>query len=233
MAFGMVASVVGIGAGLNSLFGGGSSQGGSQGGPGYTPQQAQQIADPFADQRAKYGKMLQDFMLGTKGTPAKAATPGHGAIAGTPGTKPMDVSALPGYQAQLAQGEQAVSRTMAAHGQAQSGAEQTALFDYGQSQQSQFADKYLQQLMNLSGANQNPAAGFTAGQDAWQGNVNQAQQGLQNQSNILGGVSRNFGNLSRTFGPVNNDTYANSLSTQPSGGGYSDPSYSQGGWFGS
>lgn len=124
---------------------------------------------------------------------------------------PSKVASQPGYKA----GMQVVERGLASHGQISSGNEQAALFDYG----SGFFNQYLQQLMNLSGVNQNPSAGPQA-----------ASQALGNQFGTLNTIGSNLAGLFPK--PTDNTSYANSLASQPDIGGYSAGFQASPGWYG-
>ena len=156
---GDAAAGMAIGAGVGTATG-------MSGGNTTNPQAAAAQADPFAQYRPQYGAQIQDLM-----------------------NNPSSVQNLPGYQAQMNQGIQAVQRGDAAQGKSLSGQEQIDLQNLGQSQQSSYFNTYLQQLMNLSGANQNPAAGWNA-----------ANQATQNQTNAYGQIAGGLSNLSSIYG---------------------------------
>jgi len=129
------------GAVAGALIGGFSGGGGGGGGNGatQTPQQAQQAVDPFAQYRQQYAQKLNTLT-----------------------SNPSSVQNDPGFQAEMKQGAGQVQRTMSATGQGVSGAEEMALYNQGMTQQNQYYQQDLGNLMTLSGANANPAAGGNA-----------------------------------------------------------------------
>jgi hypothetical protein len=112
----------------------GAINGGSSG------QQAQQMVDPFASYRPQYASQLNSLMQ-----------------------NPNSVQQLPGWQAQMDQGTQAIQRQQASMGGTQSGAEQMALQTFAGGQQNQFFQQQLGNLSTLSGAGTAPTAGGQAG----------------------------------------------------------------------
>lgn len=104
---------------------------------------------------------------------------------------PRQISAQPGYQAGL----QGVERGLGARGQLSSGAEQEALFGYGQN----FFNNYVNTLSGLAGISQNPASGVQAATQA------QQQQG-QNMSSIFGGAQQIGSGLGSIFGAGSTST---------------------------
>ena len=147
---------------------------GGGGGGGGTSQQY----DPYGPYRAEAASQLHDLM----------ADPGL-------------TFGQPGYQTQLRMGQQSVNRGMAATGQLQSGAEQIALQDLGQSTFSSFYNNKLANLMQLSGASQSPAA---AGYSQAQANNLNSLMNQRNMQNITGGMGslNTIYNSSKTA-PVN------------------------------
>lgn len=136
-ALGAVASVVGIGSGLNSMFGGssgGSSSGGSTSSGTY---------DPYGQYRGQAASQLNTLM-----------------------NNPSLAMAQPGYQQQLQQGMEQSQRGAAATGMLQSGAEANALQQQGQNTFSSYYNAQLANLMQLSGASQSPAAAGLSQQQA-------------------------------------------------------------------
>ena len=173
-SIGAVAGVVGIASGVNSLFGGGGGGGG--GSPGVP---SAGTYDPYGPYRGAAATQLQDLMK-----------------------DPSLAMAQPGYQQQLQQGQQATSRGMAATGQLQSGAEQAALQNLGQSTFSSYYNSMLANLAQFSGATQSPAAAGQAQSQAALAaqNIAASRYGIQ-QSGIgqltsgLGGIA----NLYKSF----------------------------------
>lgn len=104
-------------------------------------QQSQQFdkqlkaSDPFGPERAQYAKQLQDLM-----------------------TNPGSVKDLPGYQFQMDQGTDAITRQAAANGFLGSGNLGAELEKYGQGLASSFYDKRLSLLSSLAGAGAVPGA---------------------------------------------------------------------------
>jgi hypothetical protein len=205
ITLGGVASAMGIAAGVNSLTGGGITNalgmggkgGGGVGAPNTSPGQSTE-ADPYGQYRPGDAAMLQKYY-----------------------NDPSMITQDPGYQAQLGAGQQAVERTMAASGQTQSGNEQTALNQFGQSSFNSYRQQMITNLMGSSGAVQNPAGGVnaTTGQNTLQNQ--QANQGLSGVASGLGGLKSLFGD--------NNSSYGNLVSQYGSsnvyGGGNYNPTY--------
>jgi hypothetical protein len=162
-----VASVVGIGAGLNSLMGGGGGGGG--GSAAY---------DPYAKYRPEAAKQLSSLMA-----------------------HPEQTLSQPGYQQTLQQGIGAQQAAGAAAGTLQSGRQEAALQNIGQSTFGSYYNSMLANLMQLSGATQSPASASLAAQ---QGAALQQQQqlgGLQTLMGGLGGLSRSGLFSGQTFSP--------------------------------
>ena len=136
--------------------------------PGSQGQQAQNMVDPFAPYRPQYAQQLNQLM-----------------------SNPASVQNLPGYQAELAQGTQAVERTLAQHGQIGSGQEMMSLRDYASGQQNKYFQQQLGNLSILSGAGQSPANGGAAGLQTQQGASNTQSQNIS--AGIQGLISM-FGN---------------------------------------
>jgi hypothetical protein len=86
-------------------------------------------ADPFASQRGQYQESLQRLMTGA--------------------FSPSD----PSYGWRFGQGQQAIERSLGAHGLLNSGNRLTALTDYGQGQASTEYANQFSRLSQLSGAN--------------------------------------------------------------------------------
>lgn len=94
----------------------------------------------------------------------------------------------PGYQQTLQQGTQAVQRGMAASGGLQSGAEQAALQSLGQNTFGSYYNTMLANLMQMSGASQNPASAALAQQQAANIQSQIQQRGLSQLGSGLGGL---------------------------------------------
>lgn len=121
-----------------------------------------------------------------------------------------------GYQGQLNAGIQATERAAASKGMLLSGNEQAALQTLGQNTFGSYYNAKLANLMQLSGASQNPAA---AGQAATQAALANAQ--MQNASanmfnagigGITGGLKSIYGNPSGTTYDMNNISGPNNFS---------------------
>jgi len=117
---------------------------------------------------------------------------------------PSAALSQPGYQQQLQQGLITTNRGMAATGQLQSGAEQSALQSLGQNTFAQYYNSMLANYSQYSGAAQNPASaalaqqqGSNLAQNRLFGNVNQLASGVGAIANsgIFGGstATQNFG----------------------------------------
>ena len=153
----------------------GAFGGGGGGGGGGTSTQY----DPYGPYRAQAATQLQDLMA-----------------------NPAQAMAQPGYQQQLQQGQQATSRGMAATGQLQSGAEQAALQNLGQSTFSSYYNSMIANLAQFSGATQSPAA---AGQAQTQANlaaqnIAASRYGINTATgNQIAGLGGAFGNLYKSY----------------------------------
>jgi len=204
MSASVAASVVGIAAGVNSLTGGGITNalgmgpsGGGGGGGGTSSGQY----DPYGQYRGQAATQLNTLM-----------------------NNPSSVMAQPGYQQQLQQGTAASQAGAAATGTLQSGAQQAALQNLGQSTFSSFYNSQLANLMQLSGASQSPAAAGMAQQQAATAAQNRQLQGA---GTLMSGMST-LGGLFK--GSATTDPYGGNFgSTSPyvmGGGqtpGWSDP----------
>jgi hypothetical protein len=158
----------------------GAVGGGSGGGGGYQAGSAQQY-DPYGPYRAGAATQLQDLMA-----------------------NPAQAMAQPGYQQQFQQGQQATSRGMAATGQLQSGAEQAALQNLGQSTFSNYYNSMLANLAQFSGATQSPAAaGQAQSQSALAAqNIAASRYGINTATgNQIAGLGGAFGNLYSAYNP--------------------------------
>ena len=211
LSIGEIAAVVGIGAGINSLTGGGVTNAlgltssGSQVGGG-TGAGVAAAADPFAQYRSGLGAMY-----------AGSLTQGN----------QMDPTKMPGYS-QYKSGVidpalDASKRSAAASGQLYSGNEAIALEKTAGQGYYGFMTDYLNRLAQGSGATQSPAT--AVGMGVGQGNLNNAavMQGL-------GGISQGLS----TFGSTGGSNY-NVAGYQTGGSGGLDTSaYGSGitGWQG-
>lgn len=201
---GIASSAIGIGSSLG-LFGGG----GGGGSPAQQGQQAQQMTDPFAMYRPQYASQLDKLVQ-----------------------NPASVQQMPGYQAQLQQGTQALQRQAAQQGGTQSGAELMALQDYASGQQNAWYQQQFANLGALSGGTFNPASGGQAG-------IGAMQQGAQAQSRNIGALGGALGQMGGQLTSLNTAVdYTNPSSTNwlgqsnyvgtPYAGGYQAAP----GWFG-
>lgn len=132
----MVASVVGIAAGVQALSSGG---GGSGGGASTNPS----FYDPFAGYRPQFAQQLSNLMA-----------------------NPSTALGMPGFASQLQSGEQAVNAGMAATGQVNSGAQQVALQNLGMAKSGDYFQQMLSNLSQLSGASSSPLGGAQAAANA-------------------------------------------------------------------
>ena len=108
-------------------------------------QQQQQSSIVFGEQQG-YAKMLNDLI-----------------------SNPSSVTSLPGYQFNLDQGTQAVSRQMAAGQNLGSTAEGIALTQYGQNYASSAYTTQAQLLASLAGLNVNPTSGLSGASSSLSG----------------------------------------------------------------
>jgi len=180
--------------------------GGGGGGGGYQAGSAQQY-DPYGPYRGAAATQLQDLMK-----------------------DPSLAMAQPGYQQQLQQGQQTTSRGMAATGQLQSGAEQAALQNLGQSTFSNYYNSMLANLAQFSGATQSPAAAGQAQSQAALAaqNIAASRYGINTATgNQLAGLGGAFGNLYKSFSGGGQDVSYSMPSNF--GAGWSDTSYGQAG----
>lgn len=207
ISIGTIAAGVGIAGGINALTGGaitnalgfGPSAGGGVSG-------GSSAGDPYGPYRAQAAQQLSTLM-----------------------SDPSQVYAQPGYQQQLQQGMQSTERGLAATGQMGSGREQAALQSLGQSTFSSYYNSLLANLMQLSGASQNPASALQAQTQARVAGANIGQQGLGNIAGGLGQLNTLYG------GGSSGDTYSALSNVGSSGdlfgglGGYSTPGMLGGG----
>ena len=165
-------------------------------GGGSSGQQAQQMVDPFAQYRPQYASQLNTLMQ-----------------------NPNSVQQLPGYQAQMDQGTQAIQRQQASMGGTQSGAEKMALQTFAGGQQNQFFQQQLGNLGSLSGgtSSQVQVAGGQAG--AYSANLasTTASGNIGSLANILGkagGITGGVG-AQQPAAPIDVGTYGNAYSSNP------------------
>lgn len=170
------ASVIGIGAGINSLTGGAISGlfGGSSGSATGAAQQSSNLADPFQGSRGTYGNMLNQLMSGGQ-------------------QQQQTLANQPGYQFTMQQGLNAISGQSAATGMMGSGNELGAAEKYASGLASQNYNTYFNQLAELSGASWNNGAAA--------GSALQTGQNIGN-SQTMGGLSTLTSGLG-AFGAAN------------------------------
>jgi hypothetical protein len=99
--------------------------------------------DPYAPYRAQAATQLNQLM-----------------------SNPSMAYSMPGFSSMMQQGQRSVNAGMAATGQLQSGAEQSALQQVGMNTANQYYNQMFNQLSMLSGANQSPYNGAMAAQQA-------------------------------------------------------------------
>jgi hypothetical protein len=174
MALTVVAAGVGIVAGLSSMGGGGSSGGSSQ-----QAQTASQLADPAQGYRAGWAGQLNTLL-----------------------TNPGSISTSPLLTGMQDYSNQQVQRGMAATGQTQSGAEQTALQSQASSNYMSYYNNMVQNLSQLTGT---PAGGATGYLQGSQQATNQQNQGMSNIMGGLGGLSQIYGNSNSYGGTMTNN----------------------------
>lgn len=181
---GVVAAVAG--PVIGSLIGGGGGGGGGSSGGGNTNNTINQnyAPDPYASYRPQAAQQLNTLM-----------------------NDPSQAIGQPGFAQQLQSGMQQTNRGMAATGQSQSGNEQLALNSQGQNTFASYYNSQVANLMQLSGASQNPAAASQAQTQANLANGRLNQQGFQNMASIgsalYGAVSGGGGG----GGNANNNSY--------------------------
>jgi len=137
-------------------------------------------ADPFASSRAGYVTKLNNLVA-----------------------NPDSITNTAAYKSALNQGLTGVQRTMASRGYANSGNEQAALMDYGNTYANNQYQTQLANLMQLSGAVQSPAQGLNAATNATTAANAQQQQYWNALAQGMGTLSNNsqaIGNLGNTIG---------------------------------
>ena len=116
---------------------------------------------------------------------------------------PSAALSQPGYQQQLQQGMQQAQRGAAATGQLQSGAEMNALQQQGQNTFGSYYNTLVGNLMQMSGASQNPASGQVAAQQ-----IAASKQNMLNQN--LGTVTSGLGSIASLYGGSNPTSFSTS-----------------------
>ena len=176
-----VAAGVAIAGGVNSLTGGGVTNalgmGNKSGAPNTSPGQSTQ-ADPYGQYRPGDAALLQKYY-----------------------NDPSMITNDPGFQAQQNAGMQTTQRGLAASGQSQSGNEQTALNQFGQSSFNSYRQQMITNLMGSSGAGTNPAGGVTATTGQNQLQNSQFNSGMSGVASGLGNLNSLFGGSGNTGGP--------------------------------
>jgi hypothetical protein len=201
MSASVAASVVGIAVGGNALLGNPLGIGGSGGGGGGSTSSG--TYDPYGPYRGQAAAQLNNLV-----------------------NNPSIAMSQPGYQQTLEQGMRASQRGAAATGQLQSGGEQAALQNIGQNTFGAYYNAQLANLMQLSGASQNPAAAALSQQQAASLSQNRQLQGVGTALSgltTLGGIFKSSGSTGSSgtdYGPG------------WSSSGYTDPNTSGGGWTG-
>ena len=107
---------------------------------------------------------------------------------------PATAMSQPGYQQQLQEGEKALMAGQAATGQLDSGREKEALVTFGQQSFSSYYNQMLANLMQLSGASQNPSAANLASQQASAIQQSQMMGGAQTLAGGLAGLGKIYSN---------------------------------------
>jgi hypothetical protein len=173
MSASVAASVVGVAAGVNSLTGGSISNMFGGGGGGSTGSGAGGSYDPAGQYRQGWASQLNTLV-----------------------NDPKKAMEMPGFQQQLALGQQAVTTGLAAQGLGQSGAEQIALNELGQSTFQNYYNNMFNQLAGISGANQNPAQASALQMQGRQTGQNMLFGGLATGTAGLAGLYNAFGSSS-------------------------------------
>jgi len=150
---------------------------------------------------AAVGVANQMGAFGSNGSPSQSQTDPYGPYRGQAADQlnslvnnPSQALSAPGYQQTLQQGQQTVNRGMAATGQLQSGAEQSALQSLGQNTFSSYYNAQLANLMQLSGASQNPASAALSQSQAATLAQNRNWQNVNQVSSAIGGLFNTGGN---------------------------------------
>ena len=149
-------------------------------GGGLTGGGATSATDPYAQYRPQAAQQLNTLM-----------------------NNPAQAMSQPGYQQQLQQGMQQAQRGAAATGQLQSGAEMNALQQQGQNTFGSYYNTLVGNLMQMSGAAQNPASAQTAAQQ-----IAASKQNMMNQN--LGTVTSGLGSIASLYGGSNPTSFSTS-----------------------
>jgi hypothetical protein len=182
---------------------------GAGSGTGTGPGSAAATADPWAPYRQTYIDKLNDIMA-----------------------HPEKTASLPGYQFQLGQGEQAIAANNAGKGTSNTPSGDIAVQQYGQSTAMSAYDNYVNQLIGLSGAGQNPAAGSAAALAAQNNALNAQKTADQQKQAGYTGIAQGVGALSTAFGGTtatpgsNSNTPSvvnNTYNTSSAPAGYTNP----------
>lgn len=159
---------------------------------GLTGGGATSATDPYAQYRPQAAQQLNTLM-----------------------NQPSQAMSQPGYQQQLQQGMQQAQRGAAATGQLQSGAEMNALQQQGQNTFGSYYNTLVGNLMQMSGASQNPASGQVAAQQ-----IAASKQNVQNQQ--LGTLTSGIGSIASLYGGSNPSTSFSTSGLQGYSGSASD-----------
>jgi hypothetical protein len=192
---GIVSGVVGVAAGLNSLFGGGGGGSGPSSGQ-VSQQQLQEQATVFGEQQG-FEQQLYNLIK-----------------------NPSSVTSLPGYSFFKQQGQDSLVRSGAAGGYLGSGNLGAGLVKYGQDYASNFYNQQVGVLAQLAGLAVNPAS---YGSAATTGAANQTQQ-FNNLMYQLGALGGTIGSTYSPFGGGGGGSFTGGPfdNVQP-GGGYIPP----------
>lgn len=204
MSASVAASVVGIAAGVNALSGGAITNafggGGGGGGGGST---SSGTYDPYGQYRGQAASQLNTLM-----------------------NNPSLAMSQPGYQQQLQAGQEQSQRGAAATGMLQSGAEASALQSQGQNTFASYYNSQLANLMQLSGASQNPASAALAQQQAATAAQNRMLQGT-------GTLTSGLSTLGGLFNGTSNQTSSQNIAGYASSGAGYQQSFGSDTQFGS
>jgi hypothetical protein len=208
MSASVAASVVGIAAGVNSLTGGGITSALGMG-PNSTGSGAGGSYDPAGQYRQGWASQLNQLV-----------------------NDPNKAMSMPGFQDQLALGQQSVTTGLAAQGLGQSGAEQIALNKLGQSTFQNYYNNMFNQLAGISGAVQNPAQASALQMQGNQIGQNMLFQGASTLTSGLGGLYNAFGSGGNQTSDQNiagygssGASYANSFGSDTQFGSYDSGAY--------
>jgi hypothetical protein len=205
MSASVAASVVGIAAGVNALSGGAITNafGGGSGGGGGGGSTSSGTYDPYGQYRGQAASQLNTLM-----------------------NNPSLAMSQPGYQQQLQAGQEQSQRGAAATGMLQSGAEASALQSQGQNTFASYYNSQLANLMQLSGASQNPASAALAQQQAATAAQNRMLQGT-------GTLTSGLSTLGGLFNGTSNQTSSQNIAGYASSGAAYQQSFGSDTQFGS